>query len=483
MDGPRNPSTIFFQYERIRRSIIASYWIVIILAIPLWWQTTSIERLSLPSSEVYAQAEAHRGFQLPVRIILDSEFTKRDNSLALEVQTVLKDSSALDIRVSGSSGRSEGDSYLVLPSESQEIRVEGRELFFPLEKASASVLAKTLASFILPDKDHRVVQYSPRYRLSFSLLNEDSSGGQVVEAWDASNGIARHIEPITSALSVLHNFTIESQAQFYAPLAFEPLKLSEDEAYGLTPEQLTVFVNSAEWTLSSSSSNDPVLHFLLFVPSASRRPLKILNKEGKPTNSNSFLIPQWGGIVIANLPESPSKIRLSTDDLKSSFTTFSQQLLTLLGVPRLSSGAVRSRQQPTGWQIDALLRYRAIENVVRTSDTLRSTVSLVEQIPNMPVGEKVRNDVRDALKALKSLSSSSNMTLTGILATSRDALTLSQKAFFHPGMLALLYFPVEHKYAVYTPLFASAIIPLVVAAMREVVAWRKQRRGVQVPQG
>lgn len=31
-------------------------------------------------------------------------------------------------------------------------------------------------------------------------------------------------------------------------------------------------------------------------------------------------------------------------------------------------------------------------------------------------------------------------------------------------MLALLYFPAEHKYAVYTPLFASAVIPLIVAA-------------------
>jgi phosphatidylinositol glycan class S len=43
-------------------------------------------------------------------------------------------------------------------------------------------------------------------------------------------------------------------------------------------------------------------------------------------------------------------------------------------------------------------------------------------------------------------------------------------------MLALLYFPAEHKYAVYTPLFASAVIPLFVAALREVVAWKKQRR-------
>jgi phosphatidylinositol glycan class S len=44
-------------------------------------------------------------------------------------------------------------------------------------------------------------------------------------------------------------------------------------------------------------------------------------------------------------------------------------------------------------------------------------------------------------------------------------------------MLALLYFPAEHKYAVYTPLFASAVIPLIVAALKEFRAWRKQRKG------
>ena len=41
-------------------------------------------------------------------------------------------------------------------------------------------------------------------------------------------------------------------------------------------------------------------------------------------------------------------------------------------------------------------------------------------------------------------------------------------------MLALLYFPAEHKYAVYTPLFASAVIPLFVAGLREITAWRKE---------
>lgn len=42
-------------------------------------------------------------------------------------------------------------------------------------------------------------------------------------------------------------------------------------------------------------------------------------------------------------------------------------------------------------------------------------------------------------------------------------------------MLALLYFPAEHKYAVYAPLFASIAAPLLAAVLREVLAWRRAR--------
>ena len=59
--------------------------------------------------------------------------------------------------------------------------------------------------------------------------------------------ILGHIQPILQRLSILHDFTIESQVQFHAPLAFTPVQT--EDAFGITPEDLTVFVNSAEWTL------------------------------------------------------------------------------------------------------------------------------------------------------------------------------------------------------------------------------------------
>lgn len=125
-----------------------------------------------------------------------------------------------------------------------------------------------LGTFDRSIDDQQVVQYAPRFRLAFSLMIEDAAPGQFPLDWDIATVIAgklssqsfklyscslvlvylAEIQPVLTRMSVLHNFTIESQVQFFAPLAFEPVSIENNE-FGLTQEQLTVFVNSAEWTL------------------------------------------------------------------------------------------------------------------------------------------------------------------------------------------------------------------------------------------
>ncbi|KAF8621724.1 hypothetical protein AX15_007550 [Amanita polypyramis BW_CC] len=122
------------------------------------------------------------------------------------------------------------------------------------------------------------------------------------------------------------------------------------------------------------------------------------------------------------------------------------------------------------------MRHRALESAERAKDTLRSIVKLVDEIQNMPVGKDVRDDVVNALDELDEMYVSSEYSLKDTLQHSTRALTLASRAFFNPSMLALLYFPAEHKYAVYTPLFASAMIPMVFTALRELKAWRAQRK-------
>jgi phosphatidylinositol glycan class S len=54
------------------------------------------------------------------------------------------------------------------------------------------MLADALSVLLVPPTDaHRVAQYSPRYRLAFTLLNEDGAAGRAISSWDISGAISR----------------------------------------------------------------------------------------------------------------------------------------------------------------------------------------------------------------------------------------------------------------------------------------------------
>ena len=196
--------------------------------------------------------------------------------------------------------------------------------------------------------------------------------------------------------------------------------------------------------------------------------------------SNAFILPQWGGIVVHNFPsDTSSHLHMISDHLETIFSAFKLQLFSLLGVPELPKGLVSLDSTPLSqWQMDTLLRQRSLENVVSTTETLHSIVKLVDQIENMPVKEDVKGDIQNALDSLE-LTYKYLDSAKSTLEHSARALTLSSRAFFNPGMLALLYFPPEHTYAIYAPLFAPVSLPLIAPIVREFLAWRKAKRAKQ----
>src|SRR5260221_8420824 len=92
MSPLRDPSLLFYQKDGLRRSIIAAYWIVIILSLPLWWSTTSIKRLSLSSTRLLGQTQ--RRLDLPITICLES-----DASFVADVKRALAQLASEDPRL------------------------------------------------------------------------------------------------------------------------------------------------------------------------------------------------------------------------------------------------------------------------------------------------------------------------------------------------------------------------------------------------
>lgn len=128
------------------------------------------------------------------------------------------------------------------------------------------------------------------------------------------------------------------------------------------------------------------------------------NCAGDATDSNAFILPQWGGIVIANQPSDAFSSRLlSAPDLDDTFALFRKQLLTLVGIsgPPAEFELVHAPASISDWQLDTLYRQRALENLRSSRETLQSILKLVDQIPNMPVGQDVKGDFQAALDELE----------------------------------------------------------------------------------
>ena len=93
---------------------------------------------------------------------------------------------------------------------------------------------------------------------------------------------------------------------------------------------------------------------------------------------------------------------------------------------------------------------------------------MVQAITNMVIEEKIQVQVEtsithfDATKA--SISSGSFFEANS---HSKTALRLAERSFLDPNMVAMLYFPDDHKYAIYIPLFLPVSLPLFLAVVAE----------------
>ena len=67
-------------------------------------------------------------------------------------------------------------------------------VFYQLAIPPIDTLSDLLAPYSTSSDSHdRVIQYAPRYRLAFTLLNEDAAAGQAVHGWDIQNAITREL--------------------------------------------------------------------------------------------------------------------------------------------------------------------------------------------------------------------------------------------------------------------------------------------------
>lgn len=303
----------------------------------------------------------------------------------------------------------------------------------------------------------RALKYAPTYHITVSLFTPSATPS----SWEIESALAESFTPLLDSISGVSNFTVDTQVQLYAtfsPSVQSPEYDSEQQIWTLREEDLSGFINAAEWPLSPSIGAGPTLNFVLYVPDRLKSPLVI-----KGSQASSWLIPQWGGVVILN-PQNANatsnEATLSKKSIKPALLTFSHQLLSFLGAPHTPTSLPL--------QLQSLTRIRAASLLLSASSTMRSLACLTVALRSIAIPETVSSAVDTTLMHLRTTCNAlKEGKFRNALEHARIAEIQAEKGFFEKSMVGQVYFPDEHKVAVYLPLLGPVGVPLIMSAVKE----------------
>ena len=254
-----------------------------------------------------------------------------------------------------------------------------------------------------------------------------------------------------------------------------------DSERGISVHNMPLLINSIESRVVDSDTTSS-FHLNLIIPSSSQPSLVFVKTQKRPKSSSTTSVTSIG-----DLEESRSNTLLTSS--KTGFIVWNRGndlnlglkvlVRRLLGLSQsLPSGLLSKDIFFSGWELDSLQRTVCQKQLLRSLSSLESVEKLLGKVGNIVIKKEVSDKMHLAVdlnhEALNHLSEGR---LQEAFAASSRAYFLSEKAFFDPSLLALLYFPDDQKYAVYFPLFLPVSLPLGVSVYYIVkYIWNSRRR-------
>ncbi|EPZ31016.1 Phosphatidylinositol-glycan biosynthesis class S protein domain-containing protein [Rozella allomycis CSF55] len=300
---------------------------------------------------------------------------------------------------------------------------------------------------------NKAINIKKSYRLVFTLQIEDMKSSPAID-WEISLAIEKYLRPFINQLSELVDFKIESHILFDTKLAVEPK--SNGTHYMLPQNDLSRVLNSASWNLESTTSSEQNIYLILFVPKRSN--IIVLDEEEK--EFRSFIYPQWGGIVFQSFEQST----ISEMQLRPIMKLFSKQILSLFGFNFELGHVIDSNDQLlSALQVDLFMQESIIKSVIGTLETFGAFKRMLNKISNIIVPDQVGFVIQSSIFRLKrALAHMQSNKWESSYKDSRRAYLESRMALSDPSMVAMMYYPDDHKMAIYLPLFLPIITPLMI---------------------
>ena len=324
-------------------------------------------------------------------------------------------------------------------------------------------------------------------RLEFALCNAAPVARHHF-TWDFAAAVPALVAPLVEALAPLAAVRVGSSVRLHTPPggvdAASPPEWDPALAAFLWPPHRLHQLVDPQWGLHAPASqpHERVLQFVVYVPPQEHCPLALAGG-----GSVGFTSPHWGGLVLWNPPgcgahnssnaaDAPHSV--SPQQLRALLGVMVAQLRRLLGLPPVPHGSVllATASGIAAWEVDLLTRRATAAHSMGAQQSLSSLGRVIGSLPNMVISDTISQlaaDSLDALAAAKQAAALGAHAEAARLAVS--AHSAAERAFFHPTILSLLYFPSDHKLAVYLPLFLPALLPLLLTAMREARHYRKRR--------
>ena len=148
--------------------------------------------------------------------------------------------------------------------------------------------------------------------------------------------------------------------------------------------------------------------------------------------------------------------------------TVTAQLLSLLGLPQ------SPKSLPV--RLSTLTRLHGASLIFSASSTLGALARLTKTLPSIAIPNTVASSVDLTIRHLhEACSSLRDGKFHTALQNAIIAEAEAERAFFERSMVGQVYFPDEHKVAVYLPLLGPIAVPLVTSALKELKRFRAKK--------